>query len=118
MERILRLLPITKPDDGQNVNNGTDGAATVDLRGLGEERNLVLIDGRFRPGCFLTALLKIERPITVLFDDYLDRPCYHGVEAFAKPVARASRMVRFELEPSQLDPAKLGLALDLFAEVK
>lgn len=46
VERVLRLLPITKPDDGQNVNNGTDGAATVDLRGLGEERNLVLIDGR------------------------------------------------------------------------
>lgn len=46
VERILRLLPITKPDDGQNVNNGSDGAATVDLRGLGEERNLVLIDGK------------------------------------------------------------------------
>lgn len=46
VERILRLLPITKPSDGQNVNNGTDGAATVDLRGLGEERNLVLIDGK------------------------------------------------------------------------
>jgi len=46
VERILRLLPITKPDDGQNVNNGTDGAATVDLRGLGEERNLILIDGK------------------------------------------------------------------------
>lgn len=46
VERILRLLPITKPNDGQNVNNGTDGAATIDLRGLGEERNLVLIDGR------------------------------------------------------------------------
>jgi len=46
VERILRLLPITKPDDGQNVNNGTDGAATIDLRGLGEERNLILIDGK------------------------------------------------------------------------
>ena len=46
IERILRLLPITKPDDGQNVNNGSDGAATVDLRGLGSERNLILIDGK------------------------------------------------------------------------
>lgn len=46
VERVLRLLPITKPTDGQNVNNDTDGAATVDLRGLGEERNLVLIDGK------------------------------------------------------------------------
>ncbi len=46
VERILRLLPITKPDDGQNVNNGTVGTATIDLRGLGSQRNLVLIDGK------------------------------------------------------------------------
>lgn len=46
VERILRLLPITKPDDGQNVNNGTVGVASIDLRGLGAQRNLVLIDGK------------------------------------------------------------------------
>lgn len=46
IERILRLLPITKPNDGQNVNNGSRGVATIDLRGLGPERNLILIDGK------------------------------------------------------------------------
>jgi outer membrane receptor protein involved in Fe transport len=46
LEKILRLLPITVPSDGQNVNNGTQGAATIDLRGLGSQRNLVLINGR------------------------------------------------------------------------
>ena len=46
VERILRLLPITKPDDGQNVNNGTAGIASIDLRGLGSQRNLVLVDGK------------------------------------------------------------------------
>jgi outer membrane cobalamin receptor len=46
VERILRLLPITKPDDGQNVNNGTVGVASINLRGLGEQRNLVMIDGK------------------------------------------------------------------------
>jgi outer membrane receptor protein involved in Fe transport len=46
VERILRLLPITKPDDGQNVNNGTVGVASIDLRGLGSQRNLVMIDGK------------------------------------------------------------------------
>ena len=46
VERILRLLPITKPDDGQNANNGSEGVATINLRGLGEQRNLVLIDGK------------------------------------------------------------------------
>lgn len=46
IEKILRTLPSTIPGDGGNVNNGTDGAATIDLRGLGPERNLVLMDGK------------------------------------------------------------------------
>lgn len=46
VEKILRELPSTIPGDGQNVNNGTDGVATVDLRGLGPERNLILLNGR------------------------------------------------------------------------
>lgn len=46
IERVFRDLPITIPGDGENVNNGTAGAATVDLRGLGPNRSLVLIDGK------------------------------------------------------------------------
>ena len=46
LERILRELPSTIPGDNENVNNGTDGIATVDIRGLGPERNLVLLNGR------------------------------------------------------------------------
>ncbi|GGW79594.1 TonB-dependent receptor domain-containing protein [Alteromonas halophila] len=45
-ERVIRSLPSTIPADGGNVNNGTAGAATIDLRGLGAQRNLVLLNGR------------------------------------------------------------------------
>ena len=45
-ERVLRALPATIPADGSNANNGTAGAATIDLRGLGAQRNLVLLDGK------------------------------------------------------------------------
>lgn len=45
-EKILRAMPGLIPADGGNVNNGTAGAATVNLRGLGAQRNLVLIDGK------------------------------------------------------------------------
>lgn len=45
-ERIIRSLPSTIPADGGNVNNGTAGAATIDLRGLGAQRNLVLLNGK------------------------------------------------------------------------
>jgi outer membrane receptor protein involved in Fe transport len=46
IERIFRDLPITIPGDGENVNNGTAGQATLDLRGLGPERSLILLDGK------------------------------------------------------------------------
>ncbi|WP_405219780.1 TonB-dependent receptor domain-containing protein [Lentisalinibacter sediminis] len=46
IERVLRDLPITIPGDGENVNNGTAGQATLDLRGLGPERMLILINGK------------------------------------------------------------------------
>ena len=68
VERILRLLPITKPDDGQNVNNGTDGAATVDLRGLGEERNLVLIDGKRATPYSVEGLVDLQTIPTALIE--------------------------------------------------
>lgn len=45
-ERVIRSLPSTIPADGSNVNNGTAGAATIDLRGLGAQRNLVLLNGK------------------------------------------------------------------------
>jgi iron complex outermembrane receptor protein len=46
VEKLMRNLPITVPGDGANVNNGTAGASTINLRGLGAQRNLILIDGK------------------------------------------------------------------------
>lgn len=46
LERVLRNLPASLPGDNSNVNNGTGGAATVNLRGLGSNRNLVLMNGK------------------------------------------------------------------------
>ncbi len=79
--------------------------------------DVVLIDGRFRPGCLITTLLRIERPTVVLFDDYADRPQYHGVEAFVKPVETRGRMARFDLSPWRLPPTELTRILDLYAEI-
>src|SRR6202012_1007922 len=44
-EQLLRTLPgVVVDGDNSASNNGTSGIATVDLRGLGAERTLVLID--------------------------------------------------------------------------
>lgn len=44
-EELLRDLPGAVPSIGSAVNNGNGGAAFADLRGLGNFRNLVLLDG-------------------------------------------------------------------------
>ena len=46
VEQILREIPGIVPNVGTAVNNGNGGASFVDLRGLGANRNLVLLDGR------------------------------------------------------------------------
>ena len=43
-EQILRTIPGVTPSLGQNVNNGSNGTAQVDLRGFGSKRNLVMLD--------------------------------------------------------------------------
>lgn len=49
-EEFLRDDPRFVAAIGNNTNNGNEGGATVDLRNLGEERTLVLVDGkRFVP---------------------------------------------------------------------
>jgi iron complex outermembrane recepter protein len=46
IEELIRTLPWAAPAIGPGVNNGTGGGATIDMRGLGPNRTLVLIDGR------------------------------------------------------------------------
>ncbi len=45
-EDLLNSLPQTFAGQGSNISNGSTGTATVDLRGLGAARTLVLINGR------------------------------------------------------------------------
>ena len=50
-EEILNQLPQVNPSQGEFVPAGATGAATVDLRGLGSARTLVLVNGhRLMPG--------------------------------------------------------------------
>ncbi|KQN35755.1 TonB-dependent receptor [Sphingomonas sp. Leaf407] len=46
IENVLNRLPQITPDANENVSNGSDGTARVNLRNLGSNRNLVLINGQ------------------------------------------------------------------------
>lgn len=45
VEQVIRFLPASVAGDNPARNNGTAGVTTVDLRGLGPQRNLIMIDG-------------------------------------------------------------------------
>lgn len=78
--------------------------------------DLILIDGRFRPACFVNACLRIKQPVTVLFDDYVNRKAYHVVERLVKPVARIGRMAEFRLSPQDWPGSAHDLFLHLLTE--
>jgi outer membrane receptor protein involved in Fe transport len=46
VEDLINSLPQVFAGQGGNVSNGSTGTATLDLRGLGSERTLVLVNGR------------------------------------------------------------------------
>jgi len=51
IETLINNLPSVMAGQNSSVSNGSTGTATVDLRGLGAVRTLVLIDGRrLQPG--------------------------------------------------------------------
>lgn len=79
--------------------------------------DLILIDGRFRPACFVTACLRINRPVRVLFDDYTNRPAYHVIEKLAKPCRIIGRMAEFELEPQVWPFWVQDMLMDLCTQV-
>ena len=45
-ENLLATLPQAAPGVTGTVNNGNGGVSTVNLRGLGSNRTLVLVDGK------------------------------------------------------------------------
>jgi iron complex outermembrane receptor protein len=51
IEDVLNQLPQAFAAQGSNISNASDGTASVDLRGLGSQRTLVLVNGkRLMPG--------------------------------------------------------------------
>jgi hypothetical protein len=76
--------------------------------------DLMLIDGRFRLGCFLSAVLCTRVPLTVLWDDYQGRGGYAAAERWFPVAAMTGRMARFEIEPRRYGNAEFAEMLGGF----
>ena len=81
-----------------------------------EAPDLVLVDGRFRAACLVTTMLRTEKPVTVLFDDYVGRKQYARVERWVQPVEVRDRMAKFEIEPTALPRRDLTALLTLYTK--
>lgn len=68
--------------------------------------DLILIDGRFRAACFLAIVGRVAGPISILWDDYRDRPWYHEIESLVAPDSYCGRMAVFEIEKQVHVPEK------------
>jgi hypothetical protein len=78
--------------------------------------DVVLIDGRFRTACFVTVLIRAEKTVRVLFDDYGVRPLYRQIEELLPPRAMIGRMAEFWVKPGQVDRKKFSLLIRQYFE--
>ncbi len=68
---------------------------------------VIMIDGRFRVACFVSACAFIGADTTIIIDDYQDRTYYSLVESIIRPSRVVGRMAIFEVSPGMLDARML-----------
>jgi hypothetical protein len=69
--------------------------------------DVVLVDGRFRPGCAMATAFCTARPVTMFVDDYKRREGYHAIEEFLGVPRLIGRMAEFDVEPMAVPAGRL-----------
>lgn len=65
-----------------------------------KEPDVVLVDGRFRVACALTALLNLKPDAIIMIHDFWTRPNYHVILPFVRILERSSdTAVAFQAAP-------------------
>lgn len=77
--------------------------------------DVILIDGRFRVACALTAMLRCTKKTTLLFDDYENRKSYHMVEEFLEKEETVGEMARFTVRKTTFPRDKMTKLIGAFA---
>lgn len=69
--------------------------------------DVVLVDGRFRPGCSMATAFCTKRPVTLLVDDYARRKGYHVIEEYLGAPRLTGRMAEFDVAPMTVPADRL-----------
>lgn len=75
--------------------------------------DVVLVDGRFRPGCAMATALRTQKPVTLFIDDYKRRKHYHRIERYLGAPRLIGRMVEFEVKPMRLEASELLTLIEM-----
>ncbi|KIN70656.1 putative O-linked N-acetylglucosamine transferase, SPINDLY family [Sulfitobacter noctilucae] len=78
--------------------------------------DVILVDGRFRVACALTAMLKCTKKTTLLFDDYEGRKGYKVLEEFLEKEETVGRMSRFTVGKTALPRKKMTQIIGMYAQ--
>lgn len=77
--------------------------------------DVIMVDGRFRVACALTAMLRCTRETVLLFDDYENRKSYWMVEEFLTKKETRGNMALFEVGKKQLPRKEMTRIIGAFA---
>ena len=75
--------------------------------------DVVLVDGRFRVACALTAALESGAGTMILIHDYSNRPFYHVIEDHLPMVTQSGRLAVFESRLNDVEQARKAAAVYL-----
>lgn len=81
-----------------------------------EHPDVILIDGRFRVACALTAMLRCTKKTTLLFDDYTERKQYHLLEEYLEPEETVGEMARFTVRKKAFPRDRMTRLIGAFAQ--
>ena len=78
--------------------------------------DVILVDGRFRVACALSAMLKCTKKTTLLFDDYEGRRGYHVLEEFLDKEEVVGNMARFTVKKKAPPRDQMTRLIGMFAQ--
>ncbi|WP_374408325.1 heparinase II/III family protein [Pelagerythrobacter sp.] len=109
---IGEVAPSGRPLTDRSWRNSHGYANSVWDQPWFRQPDIVLINGRFRTACLASVILRTNRPVKVLFDDYGEH--FQLIERAAKPVKTVGRMAEFLIKPGAYSQQEVGLLIEQF----
>ena len=102
------------PEDQQAIDRWADYYGSVWELPESRHADLVLVDGRFRVACVLTAIANTRPGTRLLVHDFWDRPYYHAILPFLEQVEKVERMGVFRTMAVPIDTRALAPVMDRY----